>query len=58
MAALEKEIAALGGEARQFIVPNELWEIYRRNRGVRLNASTSHEGTQYFVSLPSNRLEL
>ena len=58
MAALEKEIAALEAEARQFIVRNELWEIYRRNGGVRLNASTSREGTQYFVSLPSNRLEL
>ncbi len=58
VAALEKETAALEAEARQFIVPNELWEIYRRNGGVRLDASTSREGTQYFVSLPSNRLEL
>ncbi|MFI5338891.1 MAG: M16 family metallopeptidase [Candidatus Methylomirabilales bacterium] len=58
VAALEKETAALEAEARQCIVPNELWEIYRRNGGVRLNASTSREGTQYFMSLPSNRLEL
>ena len=58
VAGLEMEISALEAEARQFIVPNELWEIYRRNGGVRLNASTSREGTQYFVSLPSNRLEL
>jgi predicted Zn-dependent peptidase len=58
VAALEKEIAALEAEAGRFVVRNELWEIYRRNGGIRLNASTSREGTQYFVSLPSNRLEL
>lgn len=58
VAALEKEIAALETEAKSFVVHNELWEIYRRNGGTRLNASTSREGTQYFVSLPKNRLEL
>jgi predicted Zn-dependent peptidase len=55
---LEQQIAALEGEAKQFIVRNELWEIYQRHGSVGLNATTSHEGTQYFVSLPKNRLEL
>lgn len=58
LAALEQEIAALEAEARRFIVQNELWEIYRRQGGTRLNASTSRDGTQYYVSLPKNRLEL
>jgi len=58
VAALEQEIADLEAQAKRFIVRNELWEIYRRSGGVRLNASTSREGTQYFVSLPKNRLEL
>ncbi len=58
VAALEKELAALEEEAKRFIVRNELWEIYRRNGGTGLNASTSRDGTQYFVSLPKNRLEL
>ena len=58
VAQLERQIAALEGEAKRFIVRNELWEIYQRNGAVGLNASTSHEGTQYFVSLPKNRLEL
>jgi predicted Zn-dependent peptidase len=58
VAALEREIADLEARAKRFIIRNELWEIYRRNGGVRLNASTSREGTQYFVSLPKNRLEL
>jgi predicted Zn-dependent peptidase len=58
VARIEKQIAELEVEAKQFIVRNELWEIYRRNGAVGLNATTSHEGTQYFVSLPKNRLEL
>jgi len=58
VAALEKDIAALETEAKKFVVRNELWELYRRNGAVRLNATTSREGTQYFVSLPNNRLEL
>jgi predicted Zn-dependent peptidase len=56
--ALEKEITTLETEAKSFVIHNELWEIYRRNGGIQLNASTSREGTQYFVSLPKNRLEL
>jgi predicted Zn-dependent peptidase len=58
VAALEKELQALQEEAKAFVVRNELWEIYRRNGGVGLNASTSRDGTQYFISLPKNRLEL
>jgi predicted Zn-dependent peptidase len=58
VAMLKKENAALEAEARRFILPNELWETYRRNGGVRLNAFTSSDGTQSFASLPRNRLEL
>jgi predicted Zn-dependent peptidase len=58
IAALRQEIAALETDAKRFIVRNELWEIYRRHGGTHLNASTSRDGTQYFVSLPKNRLEL
>ena len=56
--ALQKEIAEATAAQQQFIVPNEFWEIYRRQGAVGLNASTSRDGTQYFVSFPSNRLEL
>lgn len=58
VAALEKQIADLEAEAKPYIVRNELWEIYRRNGAVQLNASTSREGTQYVVSLPKTRMEL
>ena len=56
--ALEKEFLSLQDEAKAFIVRNELWEIYRRHGGIGLNASTSRDGTQYFISLPKNRLQL
>lgn len=58
LADLRKEIQAAESEAKGFIVRNELWDIYRRQGGVRLNASTSRDGTQYYISLPKNRLEL
>jgi predicted Zn-dependent peptidase len=45
-------------EADQFIVKNEFGEIVDRNGGVGLNASTSADQTDYFYSLPANKLEL
>ena len=56
--ALEKEIAETTATLKRFIIPNEFWQIYQRHGAVGLNASTSRDGTQYHVSLPSNRLEL
>lgn len=58
VAAVRKEIAEAIEVQKSFIIPNEFWEIYRRHGAVGLNASTSRDGTQYYVSLPSNRLEL
>ncbi len=45
-------------EADRYVVKNEFGEIIERNGGVGLNASTGLDHTQYFYSLPSNRLEL
>ncbi len=56
--ALKQEIAEATRGLQAFTIPNELWEIYRRHGAVGLNASTSRDGTQYYVSLPSNRLDL
>ncbi len=56
--ALRREIAEATSALQVFTIPNELWEIYRRHGAVGLNATTSRDGTQYFVSLPSNRLDL
>ena len=45
-------------EADRYVVKNEFGEIIERNGGVGLNASTSLDSTQYFSSLPANRVEL
>ncbi len=58
IAQWEAHIGALEAQAKTYVVKNEWWEIYRRNGGIRLNASTGRDSTQYFVSLPKNRLAL
>ena len=57
-ADLQLRIDALEAQAKSLVAKNELWEIYRRNGAVRLNASTGRDSTQYVVSLPKNRLAL
>ena len=44
--------------AQTFVVPNEFSEIAESNGAVNLNASTGEDSTQFFWSMPSNRLEL
>ncbi|MCH7760358.1 insulinase family protein [candidate division TA06 bacterium] len=56
--ALKEKLAKFQKEQKKYLVKNELWQTYMRNGGVGLNASTGNDGTQYYVSLPSNRLEL
>jgi predicted Zn-dependent peptidase len=45
-------------DAHQYVVPNRFGEIVQREGGVGLNASTSMDSTQYYYSLPVNRLEV
>lgn len=52
--AFEKAQAAAG----KYVVKNEFDEIYSREGGTEMNASTSSDATTYFISLPSNRLDL
>src|SRR5579863_1546633 len=54
----QKEFDALGKEAEALVVTNEVGEIYNRNGGVGLNATTGRDVTSYFISLPANRLPL
>ena len=56
--SLRALIALIQEEQQQYIVKYELWETYMKNGASFLNASTGNDGTQYYVSLPSNRLEL
>ncbi len=44
--------------AEEFVVPNAFPQIAEQNGAEGLNASTAEDSTQYFWSMPSNRLEL
>jgi len=52
------QLRALEETANSYVVPNEMWQLYEREGGSSLNASTSHDWTQYTVDLPSNKLPL
>ena len=56
--SLKSVIAKLQEKQKQYIIKDEIWDTYLRAGGSTLNASTSNDGTQYFVSLPANKLEL
>lgn len=45
-------------DANQYVIPNQFGELVERNGGEDLNASTNLDETNYFYSLPENRLEL
>lgn len=45
-------------EAQKYVIPNQFTEIAEANGATGLNASTSLDETQYYWSMPSNRLQL
>jgi len=55
---LRQEIAAAEKEADGFVATNEFGQIIDQAGGVGLNASTAQDNTNYYYSLPSNKLEL
>ena len=55
---LKKEFDDSVAAAEKYVVPNQFSEIAEQNGAVNLNASTGEDSTQYFWSMPSNRLEL
>jgi predicted Zn-dependent peptidase len=55
---LETQFNMAVSRAQTFVRPNEYARIIEQNGGVGLNASTGVDATQYFYSLPSNRIEL
>jgi len=58
MKDLRGKLAELQKETLAFAAKDELDKFYTENGGEFLNASTGNDSTQYFVMLPSNRLEL
>ncbi|NQT83331.1 insulinase family protein [bacterium] len=55
---LQKRFQELDAEHRKLIVSNESDKVYTENGAAGINASTSFDWTNYFLSLPSNRFEL
>ena len=58
LADLKKQFDAAVADAQQYVIPNQFSEIAEQNGAVGVNASTGEDSTQYFWSMPSNRLEL
>ena len=58
IAAWQKEVDELIQAEKKYIIKDQLWELYMKNGGTGLNASTSNEVTGYYVTLPSNKVEL
>lgn len=55
---LEKKFTELNLKSKELVKKEEFTRIYSRNGGADLNATTSQDVTSYFVSLPTNKLEL
>jgi predicted Zn-dependent peptidase len=58
IAAWSKEAEDLIQSEKPYVVKDELWNLYMKNGGTGLNASTGNENTGYYVTLPSNKVEL
>jgi predicted Zn-dependent peptidase len=58
LAELKKVFLAAQAEAHKYVVPNQFTDIAERNGAEGLNAETGLDETQYFWSMPENRLEL
>jgi predicted Zn-dependent peptidase len=58
LAQLLKVFQDAEAEAQKYVIPNEFSAIAEENGAVGINASTAEDSTQYFWSMPSNRLEL
>ena len=58
IAAWQKRVDELVAAQKAYIIKDDLWTRYMSNGGTGLNASTSQETTGYYVTLPSNKVEL
>ncbi len=58
LTALKKSFDDATEAAGKFVIPNQFTEIAEQNGATGVNASTAEDSTQYFWSMPSNRLEL
>jgi predicted Zn-dependent peptidase len=58
LAKLKQAFVDAQAEAEKYVIPNQFAELAEKNGAVGLNAETSEDSTEYFWSMPSNRLEL
>ena len=58
LAELKKAFIDAQNEAHKYVVPNQFTEVAEREGAHGLNAETGLDDTQYFWSMPENRLEL
>ena len=58
LAALKAQFDAATAAAEKYVIPNQFTEIAEQNGATGINASTSLDDTQYFWSMPINRLQL
>jgi predicted Zn-dependent peptidase len=58
LAELKKAFNEAQTEAHKYVVPNQFTDVAVRNGAEGLNAETGLDDTQYFWSMPENRLEL
>jgi predicted Zn-dependent peptidase len=58
LADLHAAFEAAVKDAQQYVIPNQFSQIAEEAGATGLNAETEEDSTQYFWSMPSNRLEL
>jgi predicted Zn-dependent peptidase len=58
LGALDVELKNAIDRAQSYVIPNDYTRIIEQNGGTGLNADTSYDYTEYYYSLPSNRIEL
>lgn len=58
IADLQTILDSLAAASSQYVIQNEFDGLYTRNGAAEFNAGTGYDFTHYFVSLPSNRMEL
>jgi predicted Zn-dependent peptidase len=58
LAELKQNLKDAEVEAHKYVIPNQFSDVAERNGAEGLNAETGLDETQYFWSMPENRLEL
>ena len=58
LATLKKSFEDAQAAAEKYVIPNAFPQLAEQNGAEGLNASTQEDSTEYFWSMPSNRLEL